>query len=256
MVRWLYSSTRTQRAVAASAASLLVVTVALGPTFAGATAPTAPKAAAAPAAAAPAAAAAPNAAAIDKQLSTFPAGVQRAVKDLLEIHTLRYGKKAAVAELKREWGLYSVKIIVEGAKGANWMHVTGDGKVALRNGFQLQKRLAVTKADRAFATCLRLAGLRIIGDSTKKTTAQQLQVVGGFVGTVFIDCAGSKENCKQWPAEKLPLILYRTDSYAGPRPRSFLTAITGCKDTAPSRKPAAGAPKNDNAKPTEGSHAP
>ena len=132
-----------------------------------------------------------------------------------------------MVSIKPTLGMHVIGLKVKGAKKPVAVHVSADGKLALVNGYRFQERLKVTSAERNFAMCLRLAGMRIVGSSRDKATIKLLKEVGSYGGKVFIDCARAPANCKRY-GNKLPLVLFRKDRFEGFRPREFLAALTSC----------------------------
>lgn len=192
------------------------------------------------AAPAPAAAAAPAASPSEPNppdvKDNVPSSVKKGLQSLMKLQEVQTGKKATVQNVYQRFGMYEVVYQVDGAKRPNVVHLSRDGELALMRGFRLKVRQKATQDDHAFATCLRLAGVRVLGNRREKETNKQLAALGAFSPMVLIDCGMAPKNCERLKPGKLPLILHGKDRFSGPRDRGFFASISGCP--VPASKPA------------------
>lgn len=149
---------------------------------------------------------------------------------LTDMYARMSGQKVEIVSIEEVSGLYQVAFTVGGDKTRppSMAHVTLDGKLLFEDGSDLPKRHQAVVADHAFAQCLKLKGLRVVGDMADKDTQEQIKEIGSFAGLILVDCRLAPENCKKLGL-KLPAILHGEDSFTGPRPRAFLETLTGCK---------------------------
>ncbi|GEM_PF-2476536 len=170
----------------------------------------------------------------EKKREADDAAKKKAKQVVTDIYSRIAGKPMDVLEVTEVSGLWRITFQTRGVKEApSTVHVTKDGKLAFEGGFELEKRQQKLQMDDNFATCLKLRGVRIIGDGRTKATRAQLQQVGSFAGKIFVDCGRAKEGCKPLMAKlkltKLPVIEQGEDRFTGPRPKQFLETLSGCK---------------------------
>ena len=162
------------------------------------------------------------------------AAKQKAIKTVTDMYSMIADKPMDVLEVTEASGMWRITFQTRGVKEApSTVHVTKDGKLAFEGGFELQRRHERLQIDHNFAQCLHVRGVHVIGDGRTKEATAQLKEIGSFAGKIFVDCGRTKDGCaplmKKLGVQKLPVIEQGSDRFTGPRPRSFLETLSGCK---------------------------
>ncbi|MCB9739697.1 MAG: hypothetical protein H6747_10550 [Deltaproteobacteria bacterium] len=144
------------------------------------------------------------------------------------------GKPVRVKEVEARSGMW--RIVFSGAPQADGktgpdreVWVSSDGQQMFGPGIELPRDIETLEADRAFARCLRDAGVRAFIDPRHADGRAMLAALGRFAGLVLLDCSTELAACHAAGVRTLPAVAVRGTIHAGPKDRKALTALTGCK---------------------------
>lgn len=157
-----------------------------------------------------------------------------AVDRLQQRFTLIEGKPVTVKVVEARSGLW--RIVFSGAPQPDGkagpdreVWVSPDGQQMFGPGIDLPREIETLEADRAFARCLRDAGVRAFIDPRHADGRAMLAALGRFAGLVLLDCSTELPACHAAGVRTLPAVAVRGTIHAGPKDRKALTALTGCK---------------------------
>ncbi len=164
-----------------------------------------------------------------------PGAEKPAVARVMRRFELIEGQPIRVKEVEARSGMWRVRFSgVPDAAGKpsdkdREVWVSSDAKLMFAGGTALDAEIEQLEADRAFARCLRDAGVRAYVDPRAPAGAEQLVALGKFAGLLSIDCATQTAACHAAGARKLPTLAVRDKLHPGVQSRAALTALTGCR---------------------------
>ena len=145
------------------------------------------------------------------------------VQGLYEILTNTRGEVLTVTD---ESGLYHV--VIRNEQTLNDFYVTKDGKFMTDRLVNVEEQSSQLNAEKTWVTCLQAAGVRVLGRSNDAATVTQLQLLGPFGGSLYVDCAQNAQVCQQLGLQNVPVILHDKQLYAGPQSREWFAQLANC----------------------------
>jgi hypothetical protein len=164
-------------------------------------------------------------------LKPIPKGVIKAeIKRFYELATP--GATVEVVSLEEESGIYKavVKIILTGQASYREAFVTKDGEILTEGVIYMKKSIEQIERMKAFVDCLANKGVKIYGILNQTATLLQLNLLGRYSPTIYVDCSGENlQACISAGITQVPSVVIGRRIEPGVKTIDWFEQQTGCR---------------------------
>ncbi len=157
----------------------------------------------------------------------------KAEANVLDLYKVITGGNVEILKTSEQNGLYKVTVRFGDATGRDTVQdifITKDSLFFTDRLIDVGVQKSVLGNQSAFAQCLFDKRIRIFGLSNDPATQAQLQVLGAFAASLYVDCGGQNAAiCQQLNITQVPVIFYNGTLVQGPLNTDWFVQNAGCR---------------------------